>query len=269
MTEALFVPDAADVFAPTDLCRGPWSPDAQHGGPPCALVARAVERVDAPVPMAVARLTFELLRPVPLAPLTVSTEVLRPGKKVQLVGASLRTVDGDVEVLRAVALRIRRDERALPEPLAAGGGDGVPALPSSAEEATRPPFATVDEELRFFHRDGMEIRVVAGGFDRPGPATGWFRLRVPVVAGEEPTGVVRAVAAADFGNGISWVLPPDWLFINPDLTVHLLREPVGEWVCLAARTLPSGAGTGLAESALYDAEGRVGRSVQSLLLDAR
>ena len=58
-----------------------------------------------------------------------------------------------------------------------------------------------------------------------------------------------------------------WLFINPDLTVHLLRPPAGEWLCLAARTLPSDTGVGIAESALYDERGRVGRSVQSLLLD--
>jgi acyl-CoA thioesterase len=50
--------------------------------------------------------------------------------------------------------------------------------------------------------------------------------------------------------------------------VHLLRVPVGEWICLAARTLTSSSGVGLAESALYDRDGRVGRSVQSLLLDS-
>jgi Thioesterase-like superfamily len=89
-----------------------------------------------------------------------------------------------------------------------------------------------------------------------------------VVADEEPSGAMRAVATADFGNGLSWILPGDWLFINPDLTVHLLREPVGEWICLAARTLPSSIGVGIAESAIYDERGRVGRSVQSLLIDS-
>ena len=36
---------------------------------------------------------------------------------------------------------------------------------------------------------------------------------------------------------------------------------------LFARTLPSDTGVGLAESAIYDERGRVGRSVQSLLID--
>jgi hypothetical protein len=264
-TDALFVPDG-DAYAPTDLCRGPWSPDAQHGGPPCALLARAVEGVDAPGPMAVTRLTFELLRPVPLSPLVVETTVLRPGRKVQLVGASLRVAHDGTEVVRVTALRIRTDSLPAPDGLP-GASDGVPDLPADTGSSA-PPFALADEELRYFHRDSMEIRPVAGGFDRAGPATAWFRLRVPVVAGETPSGTQRAVASADFGNGLSWVLPESWLFINPDLTVHLLREPVGEWVCLAARTLPSDVGVGMAESALYDRDGRIGRSVQSLLLDS-
>jgi hypothetical protein len=58
-----------------------------------------------------------------------------------------------------------------------------------------------------------------------------------------------------------------WLFINPDLTIHLSRYPTGEWVALDAVTYPSDHGVGFAESALYDEDGRIGRSVQSLLLD--
>ncbi|MFM7144412.1 MAG: thioesterase family protein, partial [Alphaproteobacteria bacterium] len=47
------------------------------------------------------------------------------------------------------------------------------------------------------------------------------------------------------------------------------RLPVGEWVCLDAETLVSGGGTGLAESALWDERGRIGRSAQSLLIERR
>jgi hypothetical protein len=260
MLTALFDVDG-DRFVPTDLTRGPWTPDAQHGGPPAALLTRAVEAVDAPLPMQVARATFELLRPVPLAPLTITTDVLRPGKKVQLIGATLRA--GDVEVMRATALRIRSADLPVPDDL--GIEAGVPPLPA-LETAVTPPFA-VQDDLAHFHRHAIELRAVAGGFDRAGPGTAWFRLRVPLLAGEEPSGAARAVAIADFGNGLSWVLPPEWLFINPDLTVHLLRPPVGEWICLASRTLTSSTGSGMAESAIYDERGRVGRAVQSLLLD--
>jgi hypothetical protein len=81
---------------------------------------------------------------------------------------------------------------------------------------------------------------------------------------------MRVAGAADFGNGLSWVLPPErWLFVNPDLSIHLLRLPEGEWVGMRSTTLPGGEGIGLAETALFDLGGRIGRSVQSLLLDAR
>jgi hypothetical protein len=258
---ALFSIDG-DAFVPSGLARGPWSPDAQHGGPPAALLMRAMEAIESPVPTQIARATFELLRPVPLAPLTIETVTVKPGKRVQLVGASLFA--DDVEVVRATALRLRTADIPIPDDVPVDMG--VPELPE-IESTGRAPFAG-DDGQEHFHLDAMEIRAVAGGFDRAGPGTAWFRLKVPVIDGEEPSGAMRAVATADFGNGLSWILPGDWLFINPDLTVHLLRVPVGEWICLAARTLPSSTGVGMAESAIYDERGRVGRSVQSLLIDS-
>ena len=75
------------------------------------------------------------------------------------------------------------------------------------------------------------------------------------------------VAAADFGNGIGAELDvATSVFINPDLTVHLMRPPEGEWVCLDARTRFGPPGTGLAESALWDTRGRIGRALQGLYI---
>lgn len=259
--EALFERDGSR-FVPTSLTRGPWDPAAQHGGPPAALAARCCEREPGGERMQVVRITVELLRPVPLAPLTVTTRLTRPGKKVQLVEASMRA--DDVELLRATALRMRRLDLPLPEPLERPAPSPGPA----AGTAAGPPWSSAGWRPAF-HADAVEHRFVAGGFDRPGPATDWIRLRVPLVAGEPTSPLCRAVAAADFGNGVSWVLPRSegWVFINPDLTVALHREPAGEWVCLEAVTIPEPHGIGLAESRLWDAEGPIGRAVQTLLLD--
>ena len=91
---------------------------------------------------------------------------------------------------------------------------------------------------------------------------------MPLVAGEPTSPLCRVAAAADFGNGISWVLSRNdgYRFINPDLTIYLHRHPVGEWVALEAATTPT-ARLGLAESRLYDERGPIGRSVQSLLVE--
>jgi hypothetical protein len=95
-------------------------------------------------------------------------------------------------------------------------------------------------------------------------------MRVPIVAGEEPTPLQRLAAAGDFGNGISAILPWDrQVFINPDLTLYIDRPPEGEWICLESRTLIPAGGVGIAESVLYDQRGRVGRAVQALLVAPR
>jgi hypothetical protein len=88
------------------------------------------------------------------------------------------------------------------------------------------------------------------------------------VPGEEPTPLQRTAAAADFGNGVSAPARFEELrFLNADLTIHLHRLPVGEWVCLDAMMWMSDTGVALAESALFDEEGPIGRSLQSLLLE--
>lgn len=260
--DCLFVPldEAGTRVQPTWLAGGPWDRGAQHGGPPAALLARAVEGAPAPGPMQVARMTIELLRPVPMTPLDVRTEVIRPGKKVQLVQASLWS-DG-TEVVRAVALRIRREAVPLPDGLDRG-------TPPPGPPVHDVPHAPVSP-LEGFHSHGAELRTVKGGFGQPGPATVWIRLLHPVVADETPSPLQRVMAAADFGNGVASIL--DWAryrFLNPDLTVHLVRMPVGEWICLDGWTLPGDDGIGLAECALHDTRGPLGRSLQSLLLEAR
>jgi hypothetical protein len=249
-------------FVPTEHTRGPWDPRHQHGGAVAALAARAAERT-AGDGFAVTRLTMELMRPVPLETLAVDVAVPRPGRRVIGIDVSLSAGDLDVEVVRAHAVAIRCSE--LPT------GEGHRScLEPGPEAGVESPFIFEDDNRPAFHRTGMEVRFVGGGAAQPGPAKAWFRLRRPVVDDEEPTGVQRAAAAADFGNGVSWVLPPDrWIFVNPDLTLHLARPPQGEWIGLDAVTLPSDQGMAMAESAVYDEHGRLGRAAQSLLLQPR
>jgi hypothetical protein len=261
MADAIFVRDG-DLFVPTELARGPWSPDAQHGGAPAALLARLVERFEGGASMFVARLTIELLRPVPISPLAARVRFARPGRKVQLVEASLAS--GDVDVARCTGLRIRLTDIALPPTRA---GHRQPPAPAGGISSQPPWAASVG--YRAFHNAGVEHRFVAGSFDRPGPATDWIRLCVPLVDGEDTSPLSRVAAAADFGNGVSWVIhrSDGFSFINPDLTIYLHRYPAGEWVCLDAVTHVEPHGVGLAESLLFDEQGPIGRAAQSLLIE--
>jgi len=263
MAKGVFIDRGGSRFEATELARGPWDPNAQHGGAPAALLMRAFEQLPAESDeLLIARVTYELLRPVPLGELGVEAEVVRPGRRVQLLEGAVRTPNG-AEAVRARALRVRRADLD-----GARSTEVAPPPPGPETGEERPPAFTAPSSPTFFP-GAIEIRFVAGGFGG-GPATGWFRLKAPLVEGEEPSPLQRLAAAADFGNGISTVLHWDeHLFINPDLTVYLDREPVGEWIGLEAQTTIARDGIGTAESQLYDRRGRVGRASQALLIAPR
>jgi hypothetical protein len=261
--------DGNERVVATGYSRGPWHPDHCHGGPSSALLARACENiaVGGEVDWQIARLTVELTRPVPVGtPIEIETEIERPGRKVSLVAARLRV--GDTVVAHARALRIRRADMELPDhPVRPAELTG----PAGAGELIVSTWPTDDASSLAFHASSCEHRFVDGGWDEDGPCKVWIRLLVDLVAGESPSGVQRAAAAADFGNGVSSSLDSEVLtFINPDLTIHLARPPEGEWIGLSSHSVYGVAGystgSGYAESALHDEVGVVGRSVQSLIL---
>ena len=106
--EAAFFVPRGDVFAPTELTRGPWDPDSQHAGPPAGLIAREIERLEGGGGRLVGRIAFEIMRAVPIAPLRVEARVVRPGRSVELVEARLSDSDGPV--VSATAWRLRSAE---------------------------------------------------------------------------------------------------------------------------------------------------------------
>lgn len=261
-------------FVSSELTRGPWDADSQHAGPPTALIGRELERTPAAIaPEAswqLGRVTFEILRPVPITTLVVSTEVVRPGRSVELLEATLRAADGE-PLIRARAWRIARGAVELPPGLASEDS----ASPARRAKPLAPPAGGSPESFfptghEIGYHTAMEYRFVCGRFLEPGPATVWMRMRVPLVAGEQPSPLQRVLAAADSGNGVSATL--NWsrfLFINVDLTVYLHRLPAGEWVCLDAITVPEPTGIGLADTALHDERGPIGRALQTLVVRER
>jgi len=213
--------------------------------------------------MLLSRLAVEYLGAVPLSPLGVRAEIARPGRRLQLAEITVSAEGRDV--CRARAVRLRRETVRVPD-------EAIPGPRITAPDGLTP------ESMPEFHHDetdsftatAMELRFADGSFAATGPATAWFRLRIPLVEGEVPTPAQRAVAAADFGNGIGAELPfATHLFVNTDLSVHLSREPVGEWIGVEAVTEHGPEGTALASSVLHDVHGPIGRAAQSLYVAAR
>ena len=255
---ALFTREGAHTWRPTDAARGPWTPDALHGGPVAALLAHAaLPLLDNLMP---ARLTVEIMRPVPVTSITVTASITRPGRRVRAVAASM--VAGETEVATASLVAIRTAP--VPAP------DQPPIAPPAGPQTGRPPVFTSGGTYEALHNTGVEHSFVRGALEEPGPATDWIRLRLPLVEGEDVHPIERVAVAADFGNGVSRIVDfEQLLFINPDLTIYLHRMPVGEWVCIDAVTRIEPNGVGLATSDLYDESGPIGTAAQSLVIDVR
>lgn len=245
-------------WIPTDLTIGPWDRKLQHGGALGALAVTLLEEAGGDEHGSV-RLTMELLRPLRVAPLDVDVREVRSGRRLQVLEADVRS--GGELMARSALMRIRPTDVELPE-----GAGPVDAPPPDAPEAFEevPPW-----EAPSFLGSAVEVRV--SDPDRfMGADRGWFRLRVPVLEGREPSPMARVAAASDFGNGISALIPSfDALtvtFINPSLDVHLVRPLEGEWVRLHARSEWRPHGVGLTRTELADRRGLIGNAHQTLVL---
>jgi hypothetical protein len=261
VTESFYVPLGEDRWQSTKHTIGPWDVGAQHGGPPSALLGHVMAACQPRDDMIITRFTCEILRAIPVGEITVRARVARPGRSVELLEATASAAGR--EVARASAWRVRRAEGVAVE-------SRLPAPPALPEQQAASLSAGPSDGWTDGYLSAIEWRPVAGSFGAPGPATVWARMRYPLVPDEEPSSLERLLAVADSGNGASWELDiGQWHFINPELTVHLHRGAVGEWICLDAQTVISDGGCGLATSVLSDMTGPVGVGAQSLLIAPR
>lgn len=262
MTEALYVADG-DRFVPTELTRGGWTDDTQHGGPPAGLLGRFIELVPTAVPMQIVRCTIDLFRPIPLRPLSVVTEVRRDGRRIQVVDASL--LDGELELGRATALKIRITELDLP---VTDDQWMEPTGPEAVEILRWGGYG--DKSITRFHYDAVEIRSVDDSFVSNRPGLSWFRLKCSLVAGEDLTPFTRLATLADMANGNARAIDPDrWLFVNPDITLYCHRLPVGEYVGMHSAAHQQRTGIGVTDTWLFDQVGALGRINQAQLIEPR
>lgn len=255
--------EGGERFVATAHTVGPWTAQMQHMSPPTALLTRALARCGPREGTRLARITVEVLGPVPPGEVTVRAQVLRPGRQIELLGAQLLAPgpDGtDRVVASASAWRLSTVDTSA---VAVDLGERLPPVPR-ATQWVRPGGWVAG------YVDAIEWRWLVGGLDTAGPGRVWARPRVPLVAGEETGELERYLSVADSANGVSAPLPIDrWTFLNTDLTVHLHREPVGEWVGIDAHTSIGPDGIGSCSSVLHDELGPVGRTAQILLVRPR
>lgn len=247
-------------YLPTSATESPWDRTAQHGGPPAALLAHAIDETVEDT-MRIGRIAVDFFGPIPLSEVAIDVVSIRPGRRVRLTEARM-SVDGRVAV-SARTWHIATGDRP----------------PTSGEQETAPPPIPARPVAQHFYAgldDGwgygrsIEWRFTRGSFDSFGAADVWTRVRLPLIEGVPLTGQARLQITADSANGLSMSLPMEqWFSIPPAMTATLLRPPDGEWVHLKSRTYLTEDGIGLAHAALYDSRGFVGEVAQPLLVQRR
>ncbi len=250
--------DGSERFESLPTTSGPWAPGAQLGGPPAALLARAVQRLDEAEGRVIGRFTMELWGPVPVAPILARARVVRPGRSVTLAESELYDEARD---------RVVATARCWLFPASTDGPPGDSRSPAQGPSEGTPLVRP--EGWHGGYLDAIEWRCIEGDISELGPAVVWMRPP-DLVQGEPISPVQRLLACVDSASGASASLDMrTWGFLNTELTVHLLRPPVGEWVCLDAKTTFGGGAVGLASSDVYDDHGLVARSAQALLVAPR
>lgn len=255
-------PDGTEWIRPTELSRGPWDADACHGGPPTAMLVRALER--ALPSLRLARISVDLGRPVPMAGFSIVTEVSRAGRATGNTRAEL--VDGD-GVVRATATGMHV---AVAEPSvldATLDNSGVELTRADAADPGEFPYPRVagGHGLTGF-RDAVQVRYPPGHDEGTG-ATTVFMSTVPILPDEHASPFMRIAPLSDCGNAFSRHLEADVVqFVNTDLVIALHRDPVGDWLGSRVVSQWQPTGVGLADALLFDDEGPVGRALQTMLL---
>src|SRR5699024_1910941 len=191
-----------DRFESTPATAGPWSPDAQHAGPPSALLARAMELHEPREGTRLADVRTDILGPIPIQPLTVSVRTLRGGRSMELLEAQAATDDGRPALI-ARAWRIRRAPEDFP-PLAETLDVAVDGPP----EATTRIESLIPGASGAGYSQAVEWRFVEGGVGKGGESRVWGRQLTPLVDDEEPTPWQRVVVLADSGGGVTFSLDP-------------------------------------------------------------
>ncbi|MTD16784.1 thioesterase family protein [Nakamurella sp. YIM 132087] len=258
--DAFFLPLGDGRFRPTTHAQGAWSEHESHMAPVSGLMLHELEtRLPRP-DLALSRVAFDILGKIPAEDLVVRTRVLRAGRTIELSEVDVAGPDGRSAV-RATVWRLQTSDT------------------SAVAGVEDPPMDLPGPEARFrmgglwnsgFIRT-LEVRTAEP--PRPGRSRVWLRSSVPLFGGPDAPDIsatARLFGLVDTANGVAVrALPSEVIFPNVDLTIHLHRDPVGEWLGLDVSVSWGVHGIGVTSAVLHDLDGPFGRSEQSATIRLR
>jgi len=119
-----------------------------------------------------------------------------------------------------------------------------------------------------FLKTGAELRRSLEPID--GVHAIWCRLRVPVVAGQPLRATSTAAFPLDMVNllGVTTLDPSRASCLNPDVTGHLFRGPVDDWIAITGHTyFAHDVSHGSSMGVMSDSEGVFGVTSTTQILD--
>jgi len=252
---AYFEQIAPDRYRPTRHAGGAWNSDEIHFSPLGGLIVHAIdlhrEAAGGASGMELGRISFDILGFLAADDCVIQVKTIRPGRTIELIEATV-TIAGRPAVLARAWFIATNDTTAV------AGGDTIPL--ESPESAS--PWEMGDTWPGGYIAS-LESRTVEP--PRPGRTSAWLRTETALVAGEPSSPHASFIALVDTANGIAVrQSPTNWMFPNLDLTIHLHRQPIGDWVGLNTSVTFGPAGHGLTSSVLHDESGPIGRAEQIL-----
>lgn len=252
MTNSFFTRLEGDTYRPTIHAEGAWSKDDYHFAALAGLITHVIER-SRDSNLDLSRISFDILCRLPFQDVTITTEIKRPGRTIELVEATATIQDRPVIIARAWYLVTSDTTEAQ--------GIEYEPLPKPADCPPR----EFNQECGGGYIAQVEARQAVE--KRAGRGATWLTSPNTLVDGDTPVPLAEFICRVDAANGINpRQSHHEWAFPNVDLTIHLFRQPDGEWTGLDTAVTWGPHGIVLTASTLHDVHGPVGRAEQSLTI---
>lgn len=241
-------------FMPSKHVGGAWDEADLHVSPVVGLVVHHVEgwrREQNLGAKVLGRLSLDILGRLERGEIELQSRLLRPGRTIELIETTV-TIAGRLTLLARTWFMSENDSAGV------AGAEWSPMPgPGSAQ-----PFEITDIWSGGYIQS-VEARKI--GEPRAGRAQAWIRSKVELIESEQASELARFAALVDTANGVAVRESPDrWMYPNLDLTIHLFRQPRGEWIGFDTTVSFGENGQGLTASVLHDEHGAVGTAQQIL-----
>lgn len=243
------------TFVALPRAAGPFA--GVQGGAVAGLMASVIAS-HAPPEHKPLSLRAEFLRPTPLgSPLKVYVESVQAGRRISVFDARI-IADGKMTARSTFTLAATVALTALEKDYAT---ETAPPMPDLA--ATRPAMSRAPHGGPWL-MDVLDGRTASDG-------SHWFRWMAPLMPDDRCTAFARMLGPVDFAHGMARPglpgRPPVTGWPNTDLSVHVDRDIVGDWIGMRPVGRWSRAnGLGVGTSALYDAAGQFGRVTMGVVI---